>query len=58
MYGYKSHKGFHTKKHIEAINKYGLIDGYRKTYGPVKEYLSKCNVITSDGGSDISCNNC
>ena len=58
MYGYKSHKGYPTKKHIEAINKYGLIDGYRKTYGPVKEYLSKCNVITSDGGSDISCNNC
>ena len=39
MYGYKDHKGYPTKKHIEAINKYGLIDGYRKTYGPVKEYL-------------------
>ena len=39
MYGYKSHKGYPTKKHIEAINKYGLIDGYRKTYGPVKKIL-------------------
>lgn len=39
MYGYKDHKGYPTKKHIEAINKYGLIDGYRKTYGPVKDYL-------------------
>lgn len=39
MYGYKDHKGYPTKKHIEAINKYGLIDGYRKTYAPVKEYL-------------------
>ena len=39
MYGYKNHKGYPTKKHIEAIHKYGLIDGYRKTYGPVKEYL-------------------
>lgn len=48
MYGYKNHKGYPTKAHIEAINKYGLIDGYRKTYGPVKKYLSKCNVITSD----------
>lgn len=38
-YGFKSHKGYPTKKHIEAINKYGLIDGYRKTYGPVKEVL-------------------
>lgn len=48
MYGYRFHKGYPTKKHIEAINKYGLIEGYRKTYGPVKDYLSKCNVITSD----------
>ena len=54
MYGYKSHKGYPTKKHIEAIYEYGLIDGYRKTYGPVKEYLSKCNIITSDSSSNIS----
>lgn len=40
-YGYKNHKGYPTKKHIEAIHKYGLIDGYRKTYGPVKEILEK-----------------
>lgn len=38
-YGFGSHKGYPTKKHIEAIHKYGLIDGYRKTYGPVKEIL-------------------
>ena len=41
MYGFKNHKGYPTKKHIEAINKYGLIEGYRKTYGPVKDYLEK-----------------
>lgn len=41
MYGYKNHKGYPTKKHIEAINKYGLIEGYRKTYGPVKEVIDK-----------------
>ncbi len=41
MYGYKNHKGYPTKKHIEAINKYGLIEGYRKTYGPVRDYLEK-----------------
>ena len=39
MYGYKQHKGYPTKKHIEAINKYGLIEGYRKTYGPVKKII-------------------
>jgi len=39
QYGFKSHKGYPTKKHIEAINTYGLIEGYRKTYGPVKEII-------------------
>ena len=39
-YGYKNHKGYPTKEHIEAINKYGLIDGYRLTYGPVMEVLN------------------
>ena len=38
-YGFKNHKGKKKKKHLEAINKYGLIKGYRKTYGPVKKYL-------------------
>ena len=40
-YGFKNHKGYPTKKHLEAINKYGLIDGYRKTYGPIKNYIEK-----------------
>lgn len=39
QYGYGSHKGYPTKKHLEAIKKYGLIEGYRKTYGPVKEIV-------------------
>lgn len=38
-YGFKNHKGYPTKGHIEAIKKYGLIEGYRKSYGPVKERL-------------------
>jgi len=41
QYGFAKHKGYPTKAHIEAINKYGLIDGYRKTYGPVKEVLER-----------------
>lgn len=41
QYGFKSHKGYPTKKHIEAMNIYGLIEGYRKTYGPVKELLKE-----------------
>ena len=44
QYGFKNHKGYPTKKHIEAINKYGLIEGYRLTYGPVENYIKngKC----------------
>ena len=41
MYGFKSHKGYPTKKHIEAIEEYGLIDGYRKTYKPVSNIIEK-----------------
>ena len=40
-YGYKNHKGYPTKKHIEAINKYGVNDNYRKSYGPVKKVLGE-----------------
>ena len=42
-YGFAKHKGYPTKKHIEAINKYGLIEGYRKTYGPVKKVTEDKN---------------
>lgn len=40
-YGFKSHKGYPTKKHLEAIKKHGLIEGYRKSYGPIKEFLKQ-----------------
>jgi ribonuclease HII len=39
MYGFKNHKGYPTKKHIDAIMKYGLIDGYRKTFKPISEIV-------------------
>ena len=35
------HKGYPTKKHIELLNKYGIIDGYRRTYGPVKKCIEE-----------------
>ena len=41
-YGFAKHKGYPTKAHLEALEKYGLIDGiYRKTYGPVKKIIEK-----------------
>ena len=38
-YLFSKHKGYPTKKHIELLNKYGIIDGYRRTYGPVKKLI-------------------
>jgi len=40
-YQFGKHKGYPTKQHIEAIKKYGLIDGYRKSYGPIKEIMNE-----------------
>ena len=40
-YGFGSHKGYPTKKHIEAIKEYGLIEGYRMTYAPIKDMVKE-----------------
>ena len=43
MYDFKSNKGYPTKKHLEAIEKYGIIPEHRRSYGPVKKYLEANN---------------
>ena len=40
-YEFSKHKGYPTKKHIELLEKNGIIDGYRMTFGPVKKILDK-----------------
>lgn len=37
-YDFKHNKGYGTKKHIEAIRKYGIIKEHRKTFAPCDEY--------------------
>ena len=44
MYDFKNNVGYPTKKHLEAIEKYGIIDEHRRSYGPVKEYLENNKV--------------
>ena len=39
MYDFKKNKGYPTKKHLEAIEEYGIIDEHRRSYGPVKNYI-------------------
>lgn len=41
QYGFSKHKGYPTKLHVQKIKEYGLINGYRKTYGPVKDILEE-----------------
>lgn len=45
-YGFASHKGYGTKKHIEAIKKYGIIKGFhRKTYEPIKSLFNNKEIL-------------
>ena len=41
MYDFKHNKGYPTKKHLEAINQYGIIKEHRRSYAPVYEYLER-----------------
>lgn len=41
MYGLASNKGYGTKKHIEAIKKYGITKYHRLSFKPVSEYKDK-----------------
>lgn len=43
MYGFKDNAGYPTKKHIEAIEEYGIIDEHRKTFKPVCFNLDRIN---------------
>ncbi len=40
-YGFSSHKGYGTKKHLEAIEKHGPCEIHRKTFDPIKSMLEK-----------------
>lgn len=40
MYNYRKNKGYPTKEHLALLKKYGITPYYRKSYGPVKEFLS------------------
>ena len=42
-YGFKDNAGYGTKKHIEAIEKYGIIKEHRKTFKPVCFHIDHIN---------------
>lgn len=46
LYGFKDHKGYGTKKHIEAIMKYGPCDIHRKSFAPINRLF--CEQLSLD----------
>lgn len=44
MYDFKNNKGYPTKKHLEAIAEYGILNEHRRSYGPVADYVKEHNL--------------
>jgi len=42
-YGFAKHKGYPTKLHLENMKKYGILNNYRLTYKPVRDFLEGKN---------------
>lgn len=40
-YGFKHHKGYCTKEHLEALEKYGPCEIHRKSFAPLKKFYTK-----------------
>ncbi len=38
-YGFDSHKGYGSKKHMEALNKFGITEHHRKSYAPIAKLV-------------------
>ena len=45
MYGFSKNAGYPTKMHVEAIEKYGIINEHRKTFKPVCFNLDRINEL-------------
>ena len=40
-YGFKKHKGYPTKEHLENVKKFGVLNNYRFTYKPIRDLILK-----------------
>lgn len=40
-YGFAKHKGYPTKAHFAAIERFGILEGYRRTFKPVQAIIAK-----------------
>lgn len=48
QYDWLNNAGYGTKKHIEAIAKYGITKYHRKTYAPIKNNYNDYKIICSE----------
>ncbi len=39
QYGFDSHKGYPTKQHLQALQRYGVLDQHRRSFRPVRMVL-------------------
>ena len=46
VYEFEKHKGYGTKKHIEALKKYGICPIHRLTFYPVNDIISQTKLNT------------
>lgn len=44
-YGFAQHKGYPTAAHLAALRTHGVIDCYRRTFGPVRDLLNATDAI-------------
>lgn len=40
-YGFEKHKGYPTKLHLEALDKYGVLNCHRRSYKPVSDIINR-----------------
>ena len=38
-YNFEKNKGYGTKKHMDAINRFGITDIHRKSFEPIKSMI-------------------
>lgn len=41
QYGFEKHMGYGTKEHLQAIERYGVIEEHRRSFAPIRERLKR-----------------
>ena len=53
-YEFERHKGYPTKRHIELVKEYGVLDEYRKTFKPICDLIKESGEINDKNEKVIS----